>query len=437
MKESVQTKTAAAAPGKTLSVKILAVGGAGLSVMEQLEKSAFPEAALVAINTDTESLAGSSAAEKISLETKLLRGLGAGGDPERGRAAAEENFSRLKTACEGTDAILIIAGLGGAAGTGISPVLARAAKEAGALALAFVTLPFDCEGNRRQRQAQHGLQQLKAAADGVICLPNQKVFKLIDENTSVIETFKITNRFLADGVNGVWRLMASKGLIEIHFAELCALLRDRHGESLFATAEAQGPARSRGVLDKLLSHPMFDGGQMLSESDAVLVSLLGGPDLTMAEVNRVMEQVNRHCERAQVIMGAAVDESFRDRLAVTIISSRRNSERDGKPGEAAAARNESAASAGEEFNAQLLNPAETIRPHSRFVPPVPVLSPEKVEQLMARGTTRQRKNAAKMRQGQLPLEIISKGRFDKSEPTIHKGEDLDVPTYIRRGVALN
>src|SRR5208283_874663 len=198
MKESFQTKIAAAARRKTLSVKIFAVGSAGLSVMEHLDKGAFPEAALVAIHTDTESLAGSPAAEKISLETKLLRGLGTGGDPERARAAAEENFSRLKAACEGTDAILVIAGLGGAAGTGISPVLARAAKEAGALVLAFVTLPFDCEGNRRQRQAQHGLQQLKAAADGVICLPNQKVFKLIDENTCVVDAYKAATQLLIE-----------------------------------------------------------------------------------------------------------------------------------------------------------------------------------------------------------------------------------------------
>ena len=205
----------------------------------------------------------------------------------------------------------ILAGLGGGAGTGISPVLAGAAKEAGALVLGFVTTPFDCEGGRRQRLAQYGLAELKAAADGVISLPNQKVCKMIDENTSVLETFKITNDFLAAGVRGVWRLLMHKGLIEIHFSDLAALLRDRHGESCFAVAEAMGPTRSREVMDKLLAHPMLEGGQMLGESDAVLVSLIGGPDLTMAEVNRVMEQVNRQCEHAQVIMGAAIDGAFK------------------------------------------------------------------------------------------------------------------------------
>ena len=345
----------------------------------------------------------------------------------------------MKAACGGSSVVFIVAGLGGGAGTGISPVLARAAKETGALVLAFVTLPFDCEGHRRQHQAQQGWTEIKSTADGVICLPNQKVFKLIDENTSVLETFKITNALLADGVRGVWRLLTHQGLIEIHFADLCALLRDRHAESAFATAEATGPTRSREVMDKLLAHPMLDGGQTLGESDAVLVSLTGGPDLTMAEVNRVMEQINRQCAHAQVMMGATIDETFRERLAMTLIATRHVEE------QVPRATSGQAAQAGtvppvERLDQQLLDPTPGARPQFRFLPPPPVLSPERLEELMGgpkTGTGRRRKSATKLRQGQLPLEIVSKGRFDKSEPTIHKGEDLDMPTYIRRGVPLN
>ena len=417
---------------KNVAVRVFGVGGAGINVMELLLQEGLPGTVFVAVNTDAESLAACSASEKVHLETQLLRGLGTGGDPDRGRTLAEEQLPKLKSLCEGADVVFILAGLGGGAGTGVSPVLARAAKEAGALALGFVTTPFECEGGRRQRLAQHGLAELKSAADGVISLPNQQVFKMIDENTSVVETFKITNDYLAAGVRGVWRLLRHKGLIEIHFADLAALLRDRHGESAFAVAEAVGPTRSREVMDKLLGHPMLDGGQVLGESEAVLVSLMGGADLTMAEVNRVMEQVNRQCEHAQVMMGAAIDEAFNERLAVTLIAARPG-------GEAEAAGEGRAAGKSEEFAAQLL-PRSTGRPGSRFVPPAPVLSPEQVQQLLAgqgRGGARARKSASRMRQGQLPLEIVSKGRFDKSEPTIYKGEDLDVPTYIRRGVPLN
>ncbi len=433
MTTNAQNDPGVETPAKHISIKLFGVGGAGVNVLELLLKASLPGVGFVAVNTDPQSLAASSALEKVQLETQLLRGLGTGGDPDVGRALAEEQLPRLKPLCEGVDVIFILAGLGGGAGTGISPVLARVAKEAGALVLGFVTTPFACEGTRRQRLAQHGLTELKAAADGVITLPNQKVFKMIDENTSVLETFKITNDFLAAGVRGVWRLLMRKGLIDIHFADLAALLRDRHGESCFAAAEAMGPTRSREVMDKLLAHPMLDGGQMLAESRAVLVSLIGGPDLTMAEVNRVMEQVNRQCEHAQVIMGAAIDQSFNERLAVTLIAACESA--DGPPlGES------SGAGDTEDLAAQLLPHSTKPRHRSRFVPPAPTLPPEQVQQLLTRQSrtgSRPRKSAATMRQGQLPLEIVSKGRFDKSEPTIHKGEDLDVPTYIRRGVALN
>src|ERR1041385_3516368 len=185
----------------TAAVKIFGVGTAGINILEQIARAALPDVTLIAVNTDAKSLAASSASEKISLETKHPRGHGTGGDPKRGRAAAEENLPRLKQACEGADVIFLVTGLGGGAGTGISPVLAQAAKEAGALVIAFAALPFDCEGNRRLKQAQLGLEQLKAAADGVICLPNQKIFKLIAENTSVVETFRILNELLTEGVS--------------------------------------------------------------------------------------------------------------------------------------------------------------------------------------------------------------------------------------------
>jgi cell division protein FtsZ len=181
----------------------------------------------------------------------------------------------------------------------------------------------------------------------------------------------------------------------------------------------------------LLAHPMLDGGQLLAESDAVLVSLIGGPDLTMVEVNRVMGEIQGRCDGAHVMMGAAIDEKFCERLAITVIVARKGE----APHENARVRMKP-----EELETQLLSQTATTKPKSRLVPPAPELSPDKVEQLLTRqraGGTRGRKASAKMRQGQLPLEIISKGRFDKSEPTIHMGEDLDVPTYIRRGISLN
>jgi len=414
-------------------IKVFGVGTAGMNVLEQLMTRNLSALSYSAINTDPAALAKSSAAEKIHLDTKVMRGLGTGGDPERGAVAARENEDKLRSACAGANVVFILTGLGGGAGSGISPVLAEIAKESGSLVLGFVTMPFDCEGRHRQKLAQHSLSVLKGAADGVICLPNQKVCKLIDENTSVTDTFRITNELLADGLCGVWRLLTQPGLIEIHFGSICEVFRNRHAESTFAVAEARGNTRSREVTEKLLAHPMLDGGENLAESETILISLTGGPDLTMAEINRIMEQVQRHCEHAQVIMGAGISEDYRDRIAVTLIASR-------KPQEEAGQNPEPVAGSGrtEDLDTQLITRTRTVRTSSRFVPPAPTLPPEQLEQLLKRqGVGRVRKTASKLRQGQLPLEIISKGRFDKSEPTIHRGEDLDVPTYIRRGMALN
>ncbi len=429
MKTNSETPAAQLESSHTRTIKIVGVGGAGVSLLDTLNGQEFAGAGFVAINTDGPSLAASAATVKIHLETKLLRGLGTGGDAERGQAIAEEQFATLKTACAGADVILIIAGLGGGAGSGISPVLARAAKETGALVLAFVTLPFLCEGNRRQQQARQSLEQLKSVADGVICLPNQKAFKLIDENTSVLDTFRITGGLLVEGVRGVWQLLTRPGLIQIHFDDLCALVRNRHSESSFAFVEASGAGRSREIVEKLLAHPLLDEGRALTDADAVLVSLMGGTDLTMAEVNRVMEQISRHCEHAQIIMGAAVDKELKNRLSVTVIAAKHNLVT--APASAAAATPDM------DLGGPLTPRGATARSGTRCVTPAPAFNLEQREQLVVKNSSRPRKAPARMLQEQLPLAIISKGRFDKSEPTVHKGEDLDIPTFVRRGVAMN
>ena len=379
-------------------VRIIAVGNAGDALLGALSMPEFAGAEFVAVNTDAAALAASSATVKIHLENKLFRGLGSGGDPERGRALAEEQFSTLKSACEGANVVFVIAG------SGISPVLAKAAHEAGALVLAFVTLPFECEGNRREAQAQTALEQLKSAADGVICLPSQKIFKLIDENSTLVETFQVTGGFLIEGVRGVWSLLTRPGLIQVHFGDLCALLRDRHAENAFAFVEAFGPGRAREVAEKILNHPLLDEGRVLAESDAVLVSLTAGKDLTMAEINRVMEQMKRQCGHAQIVMGAAADADLKDKLCVTVIVAKSNAQ------------------------------PSSVTPRADNRTATTTVSGHR-EPALAR--TRTRRVGAKPVQGQLPLTIISKGRFDKSEPTLHRGEDLDVPTFIRRGIALN
>jgi cell division protein FtsZ len=191
---------------------------------------------------------------------------------------------------------------------------------------------------------------------------------------------------------------------------LCGVLRDRHAEGSLATAEAQGENRASEVINKLLAHPLIENGHGLAETAGALVSIAAS-NLTMNEVTRIMEQITRHCEQAHVIMGASIDESFGERLSVTLVASRRESAATEEPSP---------------------HPRMEVPSNPRFTAPAP---PPPVQ--LANGHGRGRKSASRLRQTQLPLEIISKGRFEKSEPTLHQGQDLDVPTYIRRGVALN
>ncbi len=403
------------------SIKVIGVGSAGNNIVQQLLARALPGLQCAVLNS--EGTAG--AVEFIPVAAKAVRDLDVANAAQVDAVLAEA-LPKLQTWLAGADVVFVVAGLGGKTGSGLAPAVARAAKASGALTLGFATLPFACEASRRARQAQQGLERLQTAADGVICLANEKIVRLIDENTSLLDTFKISSEMLTDGVRGVWQLLNYNGLIEIHFDDLRELIRDGKAENVFATAEASGPNRGREVVEKLVAHPLLDGGRALGAAQSALVSIVGGPGLSMAEVNRVMEQINRQCEGAQVLMGAAIDEAFKDRLAVTLIVASGETAKHSEPAA--------------ELDTQFLHPTEAVRPASRFVPPPPALSAEKMEQLAARrmaGSGRSRKGGPKMKQEQLPLEIVSKGRFDKSEPTVRNGEDLDTPTFIRRGMVLN
>lgn len=393
---------------RKFTIKVVGVGGAGCNAARHFARLNLPEVPCALLNTDAAALAQAASGEsKVLLGFKSMRGLGAGGDPERGRLAAEEDREQIRALCEGVDLIFIIAGLGGGTGTGAGPVIARIARESGALVLGMVILPFECEGARRQRQAQTGLQEFKKAADGVICLPNQKLLQFVDEKTSLPDAFAIGNDWVAQGVRGIWRMLSQPGLINVDFADLCGVLRDRHAEGSLATAEAQGENRATDIINKLLAHPLIENGQGLADTAGALVSIAAA-NLTMTEVTRIMEQITRHCEQAHVIMGASIDATFGERLSVTLVASRREQPAEDPP---LAAR------------AELPVAESRASPNPRLVVPGP--------------NGRGRKSVTRMRQTQLQLEIVSKGRFEKSEPTLHQGQDLDVPTYIRRGVALN
>lgn len=426
-----------------LSIRFIGVGNAGVAMLDCIAVRELGGSTCVVVNTDEASLAASAVSERVALESKAFRGMGTGGDPERGRELAEEQYGRLKSLCEGAQVVFILTGLGGGVGSGASPVIARAARECGALVVGFVALPFDFEGKKRMCQAEQAYDTLRNVADGVVCWPNQKVFRLIDDTTSVADTFRYANERIAEAVWGLWRLIARRGLMEVQFADLCAVLRDAHLEAFFAAVDAEGDARAAVAAEKLLAHPLLEGGKALKGAAAVLVGISAGSSLTMAEVGQVMETVNSRCGDARVFIGAAEDPSLGGSLHISLIASPRGEglfEHCETVKQRAGGVRGASARPDRELDTEFLEKRAQRRPRSRFVAPKPDLSPEEVEKLagrQSRGSARGHKPAAKLRQGQLPLEIVSKGRFDKSEPTIRDGQDLDVPTFVRRNMVFN
>lgn len=407
-------------------IKVVGVGASGLSMVEELDPSDIPGAARAAVMTEASQYNRCSLAEKVLLDHGHLRGVGAGGDPERARDLAREHYDELVALAAGFDVIILVVGLGGGAGTGITPVVSQAAKEAGALAVVFATLPFTCEC-RRVRVALEGLREARAAADGVVCLQNERILELIDNTTPCEDAFALTRRFVAHGVRGFYHWLVYRGPMAISFAEVCKLLQDQHTESAFLTVEAEGPDRGKIAVEKLLASPLLDKGKSLAEAQSVVISLLAGAGLPMAEVNQVIKDIGVHCGNAELLSGTALAESMSGRLAVTVLTIRQASAQDSVDSRLVG----SGGSGGlTEPGPSLALPGKD-RGRLFDVSDCPGEEP-------ADPAVRARKRANKVRQAQLALPLVSRGhRFENSEPTMHKGEDLDIPTYIRRGIVLN
>ncbi|HRZ45759.1 MAG TPA: cell division protein FtsZ [Candidatus Paceibacterota bacterium] len=427
---------------RTPALTFIGLGGAGVNIAQFLAREALPGVRFAAVNTDAQSLAPLQQIETHLLAAEITRGLGAGGDPDLGRQAAEKDAAALARLCAGADLVFVAAGLGGGTGTGAAPVLARIARESGALVLAFAILPFDCEGKRRQNQALAGLQSLKSAADGVICLPNQRLNRIADEHTHLADTFRISNEFLAQTIRGIWRMLHRPGLIHTDFSHLRAALQGRHTESAFATAQAAGPNRAREATELLLASPLLEDPALLAHADTALVTI-AAHNLTRGEIDRVLEPVNRQCQNAHIMLGAVLDESLGDRIEINLIASRREPA-SADPSRLNAPPSSPLPPSQEHLHLDLAgfsDAPESRRSHPECLPPPPSLAPETTRQLYhqkhSAGSRLRKVIPPRFRQQQLPLEIISKGRFEKSDPTIRHGEDLDIPTFKRRGIPLN
>src|SRR6266496_3059299 len=305
-----------------IPVKVVSVGGAGLNALDRIVLDGLEKAGVVAINTDVQSLTSSVAPHKVQLGRTVTRGLGAGGDPELGYQAAVESTEEIREALSDANVIFICAGLGGGTGSGAAPYVAQLAREAGALVIAFVTLPFTFEGKRRNAQAREALARLIEVAHSVICFENDRMGDIVAPHAGIHQAFAMADTTISQSVRSIVQLIQRPGLIRVGFDDLLAALRPRNGRCLFGFGESDSDNRAHDALTQALKNPLMDRGRMLADATHVLVQVAGGPGMTLSEVEVLMQELGRHVhEQTQILFGAVIDGRLGDRLSITIISS--------------------------------------------------------------------------------------------------------------------
>jgi cell division protein FtsZ len=299
-------------------IRVAGVGGAGLNAIHRMMDAGISQVDFVAINTDIQQLQMSDAPMKIHIGRELTQGLGSGSDPEVGKLAAEEAYDQIKHSLRGSDMVFVTAGEGGGTGSGAAPVVARIARELGALTVGIVTLPFRFEGTKRKSQADLGVEDLRRNCDTVIVIPNDRLLEVLDRSTSMLEAFRIADDVLRQGVQGICDLITMPGLINLDFADVRTIMKDA-GSALMGIGFATGENRAKEAADRALRSPLID--TQLVGARGILLSIAGGEDLSLMEVNEAAEIIRQaSTEETNIIFGATIDESLTGQMWVTVIA---------------------------------------------------------------------------------------------------------------------
>jgi cell division protein FtsZ len=299
-------------------IRVVGVGGAGLNAVNRMMDAGIAQVDFVGVNTDSQQLNLCDAPTKLHIGQEVTQGLGSGADPDKGRQAAEEAYDHLRSALRGSDMVFVTAGEGGGTGTGAAPVVARAARELGALTVGIVTTPFKFEGTRRRGAADTGVEALRAACDTVIVIPNDRLLEVLDRTTSMVDAFKIADDVLRQGVQGICDLITMPGLINLDFADVRTIMADA-GSALMGIGYSESDDRAREAAERALRSPLID--TEIVGARGILLSIAGGEDLTLLEVNEAAEVVRQAAtEDTNIIFGATVDERLNGQVWVTVVA---------------------------------------------------------------------------------------------------------------------
>ena len=394
---------------KSPVLRLVGIGNAGVHIADRLSARSDLPIETLAMNSDQQALNSSTSPRKSVLGPMTTHGLGAGGDPEMGLDAAKESRGVLQDAISGADVVILCVGLGGGTGSAVAPLLAKMAHESGALVAAVATTPFRFEGRRRTQQAKDALEELGRHTDALIHFENDRMAELVEPCAEVGETFAACDALLFQAVSGLARILTNPGPLPVAVNDLLPVLRAGQGVCFFGCGEADGDDRALEALDQALRSPLLDRGRLLHEAGRVIVHLHGPSTTSFAEVAAVMREISKNsAPAAHLCLGVSTSSDSSGPLVVTVIGR-----------------------AGADANAVRVRSGEPVEVH-----PEPIAAPFPSEsrpvpepELFALDSTPAK--VPKIKQDVLPLEPVARGRFEKIEPTIVEGEDLDVPTFLR------
>jgi cell division protein FtsZ len=311
--------TGAATASYLAVIRVVGVGGAGLNAINRMLDAGVNQVEFVAVNTDLQQLRMSEAPVKIDIGREVTQGLGSGSDPEIGRKAAEDHYDELKDALRGSDLVFVTAGEGGGTGSGAAPVVARIARELGALTVGIVTLPFRFEGTLRRSAAETGIDALRQACDTLIVIPNDRLLEVLDRSTSMVEAFRIADDVLRQGVQGITDLITMPGLINLDFADVRTVMSNGGSALMGIGFSSQGENRAREAAERALRSPLID--TEVRGASGILLSIAGGTDLSLLEVNDAAEVIRQAAtDDTNIIFGATVDERLTGQVWVTVVA---------------------------------------------------------------------------------------------------------------------
>jgi cell division protein FtsZ len=300
-------------------IRVVGVGGAGCNAINTMIAAGLDRVQFIAANTDIQALQASNADVKVQIGSSLTKGLGAGANPEVGREAALESKELIAQALEGADMVFVTAGMGGGTGTGAAPIIADIAKALGALTVAVVTKPFHFEGNKRRKQADAGLVELKTAVDTLITIPNQRLLTLGGQTMPLLDTFKRADEVLLNAVQGISDLIQYHGYINVDFADVKTIMSDK-GLALMGTGRAAGEKRAVTAMQQAISSPLLED-VTIDGATGLLINITGGRDLTLQEVNEALTLVHDAAdEEAEIIFGSLIDDEVHEEVKITIIA---------------------------------------------------------------------------------------------------------------------